>query len=199
MNGKKYLIAASLFLLLIASQTQVYSKEGREASREALQEKRMQTRELMVEKRQAFREKLATIRDERKKNLVERLDQKFVKLNKLRTDRFMAHLTKLESIMERILNRINEAKSEGKDVSAAESLYQSALDSIAAAKTAVEAQAAKEYIVTITSESNLRGVVSTTMQQFQSDLKTVRQLVQNAKEAVRQAAVAIAQVNQSDK
>lgn len=198
-----------LFFFLVAGASPILSKEDREASAEAIQQERMEFRESiqkqrqdfrssMVEKRAAFRERLKTLQDTRKKNLVERLDQKFVKLNKLRTDRFMAHLNKLETIMERILDRINAAKAEGKDVAAAESLYQSALDTIETAKTAVETQAAKEYVVTITTEASLRGAVSTTMQQFQADLKAVWQLVHDAKEAVREVAVAIAQVNQSE-
>lgn len=128
-------------------------------------------------KRNEFKEHLQTIKDQRKKLLVERIDTKIAQVNKKSTDKFLAVLTKLQAL----LDKINKASSNAKVLAD----IQAARAAIDTAKAAVSAQAEKIYTAQVTDETVLKINVGTTVSQFRQDLVAVHKLVLDAKQAVQ--------------
>lgn len=122
-----------------------------------------------AEMRVEFKAKLAKIRDEKKKAIVEKLDARFAEVNEKRTNQMSGHLYRMSGILDKVT---------GKDVTAARAAIQ-------VASTAVSAQAAKSYLITITTEANLKMDVGKVRSQLESDLRVVHQLVIEARKAVQ--------------
>ena len=153
---------------------------------------RSNTQNTILNKREVLKIDLKKIKDERKSQIVEKTDKKLEKINDDRTNHLLDVLNNLEKILAKINVRISAAQTKGIDVSSAKKVADDATKAIAAARTAVEAQAAKVYKMTITDENKLKADVGSTVKKLQDDLKQVRIVVQSAHDAVRKAAVALA-------
>lgn len=138
--------------------------------------------------RDEYKAKLATIKDERKKTIVEKIDGSLANVNKRRTDEMSENLTKMSSILERISSKAATLKGQGKDTANLDTSITNAKTAITSAQDAVTAQAAKEYVITITSESTLKTDVSPVVLQFKTDIKSVHDKVVEARKAVVDAA-----------
>lgn len=103
--------------------------------------------------------------------------------------------------IERIQEKVNVEKENGQDTTEIESLITSAESAIADAEEAVETQAGKEYVITITDETKLHDAVKPIVDQLKADLKNVHNVVREAKEAVVVAAkgYGVLKVNSSNK
>jgi len=156
------------------------------------QDTRSNARKTILDKREALKVDLKKIKDERKSQIVENTDKKLEKINDDRTNHLLDVLNNLEKALAKINVRISAAQGKGVDVSSAKKASEDAAKAIATARTAVEAQAAKVYKMTITDENKLKADVGNTIKKLQDDLKQVRIIVQSAHDAVRKAAVALA-------
>lgn len=132
-------------------------------------------------KREEFKLRLQAIKDQRKKLLMERIDAKIAEVNKNQTDRYTEALNKLQSFLDKFNKSATEA---GKlsDVLADITAAQTAIDT---ARTAVDAQAANTYAITITDDLTLKVNAGKIMSQFRLDLVAVHKLVVDAKQAVQ--------------
>lgn len=168
-------------------------QESREQIRETRQEIR-ETRQNFIQQRQEARaqfvEKLKVIRDERKKQIVEKLENRMNEINQNRTAQMLKHLDKMTEILNRIEQKGNEGIRGNKGEF--EAAVAAARTAIEAARQAVEAQAGKTYAPNVVDEATLRGVVGASMSQLQQDLKAVREKILLAKKAVMDAALALA-------
>lgn len=162
-------------------------KERRETFHEELKIKREEAKEVFAEKREAFKGKLKAIGDERKQAVVERLDIRMNEVNEHRTSKMSEHLDKMSEILEKLIARAAEAEANGEDTSGVDSAVSSAQSAISAAQTAVTAQAGKDYVVTISTETGLGSDVRSMMNTLQSDLKGVHAQVVTARQAVSAA------------
>ena len=153
-------------------------------------------RQTQIEERRAeLQTRLQSIRDERKKQAVERIHEAVNALNERMTDHFTNVLDQIDKMLDRVESRTDKAEANGLDVSTVRPEITNAENAIAAARAAVEAQAGKVYEVQITgSETTLRADVGKTRQELHEDLTGVRDLVKAAREAVRNAAVTLAQI-----
>ncbi len=142
----------------------------------------------------AFQQKLSTIRDEKKKALAEKLNTTLNDVNTKRTDAMLAYLVRVSEILEKISTRAATAKSAGKDTSKLDAAIAKAQAAIATAKSAILAQAGKQYTATIASENTVRTDMGTTMKQLQSDVAAVKDLVTAAHKSVGEAVKALAAV-----
>lgn len=167
-------------------------KNAREAFHEEVEAKREEIKDQLEAKREAFKEKLQTIRDEKKRELTQNIQERMTKLNTKRTDAMLQHLDKMSEILERILEKVEELKTAGKDTSHVESLVTTADAAIATAQEAVAAQAGESYVVTITTETGLRNAVATVRQTLEADLKATHEKVVVARKAVSSAISALA-------
>jgi len=162
----------------------------RDSFREDIRLVRDELRTRIESKRSELKDRLLEIRDERKREVVERIDSKMDALNERMTNHYMNVLDKIEDALTRVSDRAGASVLDG-----AISDAQSAIDT---ARAAVQEQAGKTYSFDISDEEDLRVDVGRARQALGDDLAAVRDLVKKAKEAVRNAAVTLAQLNGSE-
>jgi chromosome segregation ATPase len=142
------------------------------------------TREQIIKERQQLqqnlKDKFATIKNTHKKALAEKIDQKMTNLNQRRTEQMTEHLQKLAAILNRLKNKAPDLQE-----------IVDAEKAITTAQAAITAQAAKTYTAQITTETNLRANLGTQVKALETDLKSVRQLVQTAHQTVIAALQAV--------
>ncbi len=149
-----------------------------------LELKRKELREEFKEKREEFKLKLTELRDEKKKQLLERVDKKMSELNKKITDHWLKKLGDLNTRLSNLQQRADQAKANGVDTSTVTPLIQNAQAAITTAQTAISTQAGKDYVAEITDETTLRNTVGVAHKTMETDLKTVRQSIVAAREAI---------------
>ncbi len=172
--------------------------EAREESVDKMREVRDDLKTRIDAKRAELKTRLQRIKDERKRQVVEKIDRSLDALNKRMTDHFMKMLDKLEDILARISERADRAESGGTDVSSVDAAIIAAQEAIRTARTAVEAQAAKTYNLAVNTEAGLRSDVGKARQALHADLKALFETVKKAKNAVHEAARAFAEAHGRD-
>jgi DNA repair exonuclease SbcCD ATPase subunit len=167
--------------------------------RKQIQEKREEMKAKIEALKEQLRTKLRERISERKRAIVERIYDRINALNERMTDHYMDVLDHLEKVLERIESRTAKAELNGRDVSKVKEAIEKAHEAIEKARKAVKAQAEKVYQPPeITTEEKLKLDVGKLRQQLHDDLKAVEKLVKDARDAVRQAAVALAQIPKVD-
>jgi len=167
--------------------------------REQIQTKRIEAKAKIEKFKEQLRARLKEKISERKQKIVEKIYERINALNIRMTDHYLNVLEHLEKILERIESRTAKAQLNGRDVTKVKEAIQQAYEAIEKAKQAVKIQGEKIYQPPkITSEENLKLDVGELRQQLHDDLKGVEKLVKNARDAVRQAAVTLAQIPQVD-
>lgn len=169
-------------------------KIKREEFKENLKAKREEAKEALKTRKEELHQKLKTVKDERKKQAVEKIDDSMAKLNEKMTEHFSEVLKKIEKALVRVEERANKAESRNLNTATVRRAITGAEAAIVSAQTAVEAQAGKSYTLTVTLEENLKRDVGLARQALHTDLAVVNQAVKAAREAVRKAAVALAQI-----
>lgn len=167
-------------------------KQSHEAFAQEVEQKREEIKTLLETQHEAFKEKVATIRDEKKKMTVENIQDRMTKLNQERTDIMAKHVSKMSEIVGSITEKTEEQKIAGSDVSRILAAITSSEEAISAAQTAVTSQAGKTYVVTITSETNLKSDVETVRRTMVSDLKKTQEKIIIARKAVSLAIIELA-------
>jgi len=181
------------------AEVQRLIEQNRIEFRNQVQSKREEMKTKIDALKEKLRERLRERISERKRAIVERIYERINALNERMTDHYMDVLDRLEKVLERIESRTAKAKLNGRDVRRVEEAIQKAHEAIEKAREAVKAQAEKVYQPPqITTEANLKLDVGKLRQQLHDDLKAVEKLVKDARDAVRQAAVALAQIPRVD-
>lgn len=156
-------------------------KEAEKKRLEVLKESRQASRE-------AFKKNLEKIRDENKQQILEKLDGKMKEVNVKQTGLMQHSLDKLSTILNEMSVKAASASAQGADTGGFDAAFASAEAAITEAREKIVSQAAKEYIVSITTEDALLESVGATRSQLESDLHTTRESVKRAKDAVKTAA-----------
>jgi DNA repair exonuclease SbcCD ATPase subunit len=164
-----------------------------------IQEKQQEKRLEIQTKRQEFQAKLQEIKDERKQTIVENTDERLAEINLKATNRLSSAIEKLETLLDKFAERVDEAKTEGKDTSEAETAILEAESAIEEAKIAVAEQAAREYVAEIETEETLGSTVGQTVSSLRQDIKTTFESVKNAKRKVMDVARAVAHLRSREK
>lgn len=172
---------------IIAGRTIEARQEDRVASREARFEETRQ-------RRMAFQERLVLIGDQRRRGIVEQVDSRMSRINDQRTNQMLKHLTKMSEILEKVIARAKAASEAGKDTSNVDAAVANSQAAIEVARSAVQAQAGKEYVINITDDDGLKNDVGVAMSSLQTDLRTVHQLVVAARNKVSEAIQALAHI-----
>lgn len=173
-------------------------EDRREEFHKSVEEKREAAKGEIEKKREELKDRLKTIKDDRKKKIIERVAEEIHKLNERQMEHFSNVLDKLEKILERIDSRADKAEANGRDVAAVRTKIIEAQAAIDAAKAAVAVQAGKTYDIQIGDENALRQTVGEARQALHRDIAVVRELVVKAREAVKAAATALAQIPRVD-
>lgn len=165
-------------------RTQV--QDAVKARNQAISEATDAMKDKMTAAREAYKEKLAAIKDERKQAVVAKIDTRLNEINEKSTMRLSERVTRLTQILDRIAS---EASSLEEEDAALNTQIETARDALDEAMRAIEAQAAKDYVVNVTTETALKNAVSTTIRQFATDIKAVHKLVVDAQKEIREAHV----------
>lgn len=177
-------------------------KASMEAKREEMktnmEAKRAEMKAGMEERKTALKEQLTKVKDEKKKQTVLDINTRLEELNTKTLDHFSESLDKLGEVSERITSRADKAEGRGLNVATVRTAIADALKAIEASRLAIQAQAGKTYTITVTTESNLRADVEKTRKALHDDLAKVRETVKAAHDAVRRAAVTLAQIPRVD-
>lgn len=137
-------------------------------------------------RRDAARERLSEISDERKANVAERLSNQMETVNDLLSAKSLRYLERLEEILAKISERLAELEaSTGK--SEVQAKIDVALNAINVAKSATVTQQNKVYEVQFDSEDTLREGFQSEKEQMKSDHNALRDLIDDAKQAVHDA------------
>lgn len=112
------------------------------------------------------------VRNEKKQQILERLNTQLSLINDRATKAMLIHLERIQTLLNKIKARIPTV-----DIAPAQT-------KIDEAKTAVETQAAKEYVIEFSNESGLRIGASTAKTKLRADIKAVREKIRLARQAV---------------
>lgn len=149
--------------------------------------------------REKLRERLRQIRDERKIRIAERIYERINDLNRIITNHYFRVLDQMERVLARIESRTAKASLRGINIPKVEEAIKEAQSKIEIAREAVKVQAGKVYSVPqIANEEELKAKFGTIRQSFHEDIVKVRNIVFEAREAVKEAAVILAQVPRID-
>lgn len=135
------------------------------------------------------------VRDERKHEVVKRLAREFSIINERHVRHFTIGLERIEGVLRRVEERANVIEDREKiSLPDTRRAIATALDTIDAARSQLQAQAAKEYSVAdiIAEEARLDEEIRTVKKQLEADLKELRNVFFRARDAVRNAAVTLA-------
>lgn len=171
---------------------------NREEFKAKMGARRAELKNSVEAKRTELRAKLGKIKDERKKEIVEKIDAELDALNARMAEHFSAVLVKLEEALARIAERADRVGGAGRDVSAVRVAISAAESAIASAREVIAMQGGKTYAFNITSETNLRTDVGKARQALRNDLAKVHGAVKAAHESVRKVAVALADVRNTE-
>jgi hypothetical protein len=198
------IIAVSVLGLSLAmfagAQTPTSTYPGGNTATSSAAAQMRQDRQSQIEARRTeLQAKLQSIRDERKKQAVDRIYTNVNALNERMTNHFTNVLNQIDEMLNRVNSRASKGETNGLNVSAAKTEITNAQNALALARDAVKTQAEKVYAVQITgNETTLRSDVGKTRAAFHHDLVAVRDVVKAARDAVRKAAVTLAQIPRVD-
>lgn len=177
------------------SLRQVRPLQVRETVADRVSERRTEIKEKNSDRKAELMEKVEGITDEAKRAALERIIAAFETINDNKTSRWAQALDKLSEVLERIKSKLEALDEEGVDTSSAVAKVTEAESAIADAAEAVETQSEKVYDVEFTDETTLREVIQPFVQGFKQDLRTTFSEVLAARDAVREAARALAGVD----
>lgn len=160
-----------------ATQRKELTQERIETRKENIRTRIDDIKEKMASREAELKTKLSKFKDQQKAQIAERVNTNLNMINKNQTTEMQKNLAKMTTILDKLQARVPEITPE----------ITNARSSIATASSAVTAQAAKDYTITVTTESKIRADAMKTRDQLQKDLKATRALVVTAKQSVAKA------------
>lgn len=164
-------------------------------NRQATLEARMEMRKLRFEERlklieqhrENLKTRLETFKDQRKNNIILRLDSKIASISSRRTERMGNAVDKLDKLLDTIKNKAENIN--GCDKSELSDTILLAEEAVSSASAAIDAQINKTYTIDTTSEETAFDNIGQTIKLLTEDLRNTHKYVQEAKLAVVKAAV----------
>ena len=169
------------------AEMSVFEKEVSSAKEKGLEELQS-LKNKWQEDRARYLKDVETIKDDKKKEIVKKVDANINTINSNQTAYMQKALDQMQGIMSRIIAATQNAKTQGKDTTKVEADITAAQTAIVAAQTALTTQEAKTYAPTITTDAALRNTVGSTVQTVRTDLDVVHKLVLQVRMDLIQAA-----------
>lgn len=181
------LVLVCILLIAACPALAVDASAGAATRKDKIQERIDTRKENVAERMEAKKEKMATreaalktklekFKDKKKAEAADRINTNLNRINQNQTDQMLKYLDKMSAILTKL------ETSTGSQSAIADSRA-----SIASATAAVKAQAAKDYTISVTSESTVKSDAQKARGQLHTDLKNVRQMVVDAKQSVAKA------------
>ena len=159
----------------------------KEAVKKRVETKKENIKERMASKEAVLKARLETFKDKKKAQATERVSTNLNKINANHTQMMLKFLARASDILTKLENRVNQGTSDIKDPAVAKAAIADAKAAIATATDAVNAQAEKDYTITVSSESRVKADAQNQRKKLHDDLGATRQLVGDAKKAVSNA------------
>ena len=168
-------------------------RERAEEWKRSFEEKRVLWKANIETKRAELKEELQKIKDERKKQVVEKIDEQIAALNERMLNHFSKVLDQMETVLTNISTRADRAEARGVDTTGTRGAIEDTYAAIEVSRAAIEAQFDKVYTIEIGSEETLKVDVGEVRRMLHDDLESIRNTVKEAHDAIRSAAVMLAQ------
>ena len=168
-------------------------RERAEEWKRSFEEKRAEWKANIETKRAELKEELQKIKDERKKQVVEKIDEQIAALNERMLNHFSKVLDQMETVLTNISTRADRAEARGVDTTGTRGAIEDTYAAIEVSRAAIEAQFDKVYTIEIGSEETLKVDVGEVRRMLHDDLESIRNTVKEAHDAIRSAAVMLAQ------
>lgn len=158
------------------------------ASREAvLAPKMMLRKENTASIGAILKQRLQTFKNKEKAKLVEMVSQNLTIINQNRTAQMLQNLNTMSQLLSKLETRVGSASTSGKDITAITSSIAQARIAISSASAAVNTQAAKEYGITVSTESTVNKDAQIARNSLFNDLKATYDNVVAARNSVKNA------------
>lgn len=159
-----------------------------EASKAAIFRQKLEQRKEIIASHEAqIRAKIQAFKDKQKAEIASRVNTNLNKINQNQTDQMLKHLGLMSQLLDKLATRVSSNSPDIKDTSLANQAIADSRETIAKAKTAVEAQTQKDYTINVTTESKIRADAQEKRDQLFKDITAVRKLVIDAKQSVANA------------
>lgn len=169
-------------------ETNIQQRRLAEASKAAMFRQKLEDKKLMIASHEAeVKAKIQAFRDKQKAEVATRVNTNLNKINQNQTEGMLKHLDLMSQLLDKLVDRINSNSPDIKDPSLANQAVADAREAIDKARTAVQAQAQKDYTISVTTEAQIRKDAQSKRDQLYKDIMGVRKLVIDAKQAVSNA------------
>lgn len=139
----------------------------------------------------ALSAKLKTHKDQKRAQIIDRVDEMLNTVNANRTKALVTQLEKITQILGRVEERSVKAGELGRDTTLVDQAITRAKTSIDQAQISIDDQKNRDYTVSISSESAARAEVKIARDNLGADLKVAHLAVKAARDAVREAIQAL--------
>ena len=146
--------------------------------------RKTEMQQVRVENKEELQTKLEEFRNQEKARIALRVSNNFGTINDNRVNAMTTHINRLQEILDKLTERVAVARANGKDTTEAETAIAAAQSAIDSAKAVVEAQAGKDYTITVTDESTVRSDAQEQRTALMEDLVTAHKSILSAKDAV---------------
>lgn len=161
--------------------------EKTDTRRENIFERLDSLRERIATKEAALKKKLATFRNKQKAQLAERINNTLTNINEKMVTQMNRHLETITGILSKLEARVNANVANIENSAEAGLAISNAKKAIETASNAVNMQAEKDYVLVATSEAKIGEDLRGVKDQLHNDLRLVRQLIVDARQAVSKA------------
>lgn len=161
---------------------------SRGAIREAMKSLIAQKQEVNEQQHALLKTKLQTIKNEKKAEIILKLDTKIASISSRKTNTMTEAITKLQTILDTIKQKEAVLKSSSCNTGILDTAIINADSALSAAIALINLQAQKVYTITITDEAAVKANVGKTTKQLEQDLRNTHKGVMDAKQAVMKAA-----------
>lgn len=165
------------------AEFRVHMAEEKEAFIASMKAKIEQTHIEQEIRLSQFKEKMEAFKNSEKKSKVEDIQSRLISYVTKRIETMTAQITKMNDIVGNNTSQVSE-HADGKDTTSFDAAVSAAQTAINAAKDAISALGAKQYVITIGSEATAKNDVKTVRDTVEADMKSVRERMKQARVAV---------------
>jgi len=159
--------------LLKFKRTRILLEQKREASRAGLRTLLQKRRVFWKQQKELFQARVKKIKDERKKRIIERVEQRLNALNQKIVTRMNRLLDRMENLLAKIQSRADEMASNGVNIGSTNETIKNIQADIDSLRSKLTEQAGKSYIPQITDEAGLRIAAGKSYQSLRGDFKNL--------------------------
>lgn len=154
---------------------------------ERLDDRMMALKEKMASRAGELRKKLDKFKDKNKAKRVENINTNLNTINERRSVQMQTALERISQVLNKLKTRTEEAKDNGKDVTAINKAISDAQAAWNEADSAVKAQTEKDYSIVVNTESTVKTDASLARDSLRTDLKTVHTQLVETRQALANA------------